>query len=175
MWPLKISAADFFTGLGMIIGMSKTWEAVLTEPLAEERKLEEKFAALKDMRARVKALTTRAFKTTKNFGKKMDSISLKPEWRRAFIRGLELGADSIVSVDGELKDESTIRADACFFMWVYWPQIKLLGSTRELADFFASIRQDELSQKNLEKICREIGYSAKARGRPKNLLCSKPK
>lgn len=173
--PPQLTAKDFFRLLGSIIGMSKQWEAVLTAPLPEEQELEKRFPVMTDARLRIRGLTAGAFRTTKKLARTLDRLSLRPEWRRAFYRGLDEGAGEIVGPDDTLNIESKIRTDICYFIWIYWPQVRLLGSARELHDFLRSFRQDDVSEKNLERVCREIGYRAKGRGRPKNLFCARVK
>lgn len=166
----KLSLAETVQGFGALSGMAKTWEAFLNSPTSEMTELEKKYSAATEMRLELKRLTTPSLKVTRRTHRAFEKAPLKPAIRAAYLKGQGEAAESLLDEAGELKDDSNIRSDVCYFIWLYWPEIRRLSSVRELEKFFAEMRQDTVTKKNLEKICREIGLKFKGKGRPKNLF-----
>jgi hypothetical protein len=155
--------------------MAQTWDAVLTSLPTEEHKLEEKFPALAASRSQIRKLSAPSFKVVERLGKRMSRAAMKPVLRSAYIKGQREGSLQILDDDGNLAMEGSIRAEVCYMIWLYWPQIQFLDSLKDLAVFFREMRQDDVTKKNLEKVSREIGLKLKGKGRPKNLQSNGPK
>jgi len=147
--------------------MAKMWKSVLASPTEDLTELEKIGPALTEMRQTVLKLCGPNFRKIEKAARKIDRALLKPELRLALVNGEQAGAGVILKKDGSYNDDTTVGRATCFFLWLYWPQIKMLQSTRDLELFLQEMRQDDLTRKNLEKICREIGLKFRARGRPK--------
>lgn len=171
----KLSCADVFGAFGALSGMAKTWEAFVNSPSAETIKLEEQIPVAGQMRTQLKQMTKPSVAVIRRLDRNFEKAHLKPAFRAAYMKGQGDAADGMLDETGELRDGSSIRSDICYFIWVYWPEIRLLNSVAQLEKFFADMRQDGVTKKNLEKVCREIGLKFTGRGRPKNLFKRKRK
>ena len=172
--PQKVAAADLVSGFGASAGMSRMWKAVLVQPPKDVADLETRFPEMVEMRNMIGALCSSAFRTIERADRKLKKASFNPSLQLAYIEGERVGAGSILRPDGTLNDDTSIRGDVCYFLWLYWPQNELLSSISDLEKFFAEMRQDSLSRKHLEKICRDVGLKFKNRGRPKKTYLLRP-
>lgn len=168
--PNSVNSVESVQALGSLMGMAKMWDAVLHTPPAEIAGMEAQYVKLPKFRAALEKLSSPSIRKIANAERKVDRVPLKPELQLAYLGGKQAGAASILNKDGTMNDDIEIGPTICYFLWVYWPDIRHLSTTSQLLEFFHQMRQDDVTQKNLEKICREIGLKFKGRGRPKNLF-----
>jgi hypothetical protein len=166
----SVSASDVIGALGGMMGMSKMWGAVLATPPPDVAELEKRFGKLTELRGQLGNMTSPLVRKIAQAEKRVDRVAMKPELQLAYLSGKSEGASSLLNEDGTMNDESAIRSEVCFFLWLYWSEIQRLSTANQLMTFFQQMRQEGVTKKNLEKVCREIGLSFKRRGRPKNLL-----
>ena len=163
----KVTEQELIEAIGAMIGVAKMSKALLTSPTRDLRDIEKIGPSFQISRDTLLRLTAPKFRAVEKRERKLDALALRPELQRALLEGKCAGASALLKSDGSLNDQSTIRETICFFVWLYWPQIKILGSLRELEQFFQDMRQDDVSRKNLEAVCREVGLRFRKRGRPR--------
>lgn len=166
----KFSAKELVEALGAANGMAKSWNAFLSSPSSEMSDLENRFPLVTEMRLQLQSISKPSLTAISRADRKIDSARLKPELWMAYLKGTGEGAAEVLDESGELVSDTTIRQDVCYLIWLYWPDIQRLNSVTDLEKFFRDMRQDDVTRKNLEKICREIRLKFKSRGRPKNLF-----
>jgi hypothetical protein len=52
----------------------------------------------------------------------------------------------------------SMKAELCFWMWLFWPQVEALGSREKVHSWISEMRFVSCSFKLFEKLCQEIGY-----------------
>lgn len=157
--------------LGVFVGAGSMFAAHLNCPDGENAELEKTFPELAQYRAELSALLQPDFELSSKIETAIPSAAIPPTVLNQYRAGQASGAE-LVSLEQPFQ---TIRSEVCYFLWLYWEQVHSLKSLSALMDFLTEFEVGGLTQKNLEKICRQIGLRLKNRGRPKNLLRSKSK
>jgi len=153
--------------IGVLVGLAKTWGGLTANPTPSIQKLEEKAPVLTDMRARLAEISEKNVALGQLAEAHMTKTSLSPSANLDYAKGRLVGVSEVVDDTGEVKGDDSVRATVCFFVWLYWPEVNLLKSVTDLQKFIDEFCPDEVTRKNLEKICREIGLKFRERGRPK--------
>ena len=154
--------------VGALVGMASTWGALLATPSPEIQELEKQQPALSALRARFAEISRPQLALAEKIGELSAKAPFTSLERREFAQGQYVGASEVVDSTGELTDESTVRGDVCFYLWLFWPDLLIFESITDLQKFFDEFSPCDVTRKNLEKICGEIGLRFKGRGRPKN-------
>lgn len=169
--PLRAPDGSISNGpaqLGAMRGMVMAFRAAMENPSANLRQLEEKQPLLAELRASMAKLAEPQVRAAEALGSK---VTEEPKSAHDVVQSTEgevAGARRIVDSDGELREDFLVRVRVCFLLWLYWPELHALESISELHAFLQDFGQDDVSRKNLEKVCAGIGLRFKGRGRPKN-------
>lgn len=155
--------------LGAFLGVAAASEAALGDPsetvAADVRRIPQLGAFLQSMRL----LLQSSWQLAGNIQRAVQNQSMTAKECKSVFMGQAAGADSVLDDNGELDDKRTIKGRICLWLWLYWKEIQRLDSSSELRAFLLSLGQDDVSEKNLQKICVEVGLKFRACGRPKKI------
>jgi len=154
--------------VGALVGMVKSWAASLSIPSEEIQKIEGKVPEFAAVRARLAKISETDVRLGNQVEEAAAKAPLSARERREYAQGQFAGASQVVDEKGELRDDSSGRKEICYFIWLYWDEIRFLRSMTDLMLFFSEFDGENISRKNLEKVCSEIGLKFKGRGRPRN-------
>jgi hypothetical protein len=164
----EASGAEKVSQAGFLVGMARTLGSFLSKPEPAFQKEEKKDPRLTRLRLRIADMAQPHLELASGVERSVSKAELGCREQVAFIKAQDRGAAKIADEAGEPIDNTSIRAEMCFFIWLYWQDLRFIGSIAELRRFLAEVAPATVTGKNLEKICREIGLSFKGRGRPKN-------
>jgi hypothetical protein len=145
----------------------------LAVPSPELQQLETKSPVLSALRARVVEISQPQVALGEKLGESVAKAQLNSRESLDFAKGQYAGASEVVDSSGELREETEVRTVVCFFIWLYWQELRFFNSVTDLEKFFDEFLPGDVTRKNLEKICREIGLRFKSRGRPRNPTAKK--
>ena len=157
--------AEAVAAFGTLVGVAETFEGALTHPEGTASELAARLPQFQGFLSELHRLLQPDAAMLAKVGESIRSNLKKASDRRSYRVGQGIGA-SIVDEHGELVDDSSSRQDICFLLWLYAPDLGALASIRELHQFISTVSPDQITTKNLEKICREIGLKFRRRGRP---------
>ncbi len=152
---------------GVFIGIAKTFAAVMEGTSAEVTELESRYPDLIDFRKEIAALAKPEIEHANNLDQHLARTVLPASDEVLYGKGRHEGSQVIIDGSGNLQHDQTLRAEVCWFLWVYWPEVKFIKSMPELLKFLVEdFQMRTLTLANLTNICGEIELRFKGRGRP---------
>jgi hypothetical protein len=161
-----VQAKDTASQVGVCIGLARTFGAILKGHSTEEQNLEEKHPELTKIREKLDTISEAEMKLGSGLELQVAKENLSPIDQREYGKGRFDGSNLVVDETGGMRDDDTTRAEVCYFIWLYWPELRFLTSRAELLRFLKEFRVEGITMANLSKICREIRFHLKGPGRP---------
>lgn len=153
--------------LGALVGLGKTFASVLDGNAMGDAELEKKHPEYALFRSKVASVITPEIEFSTQIEEKVSGAKLTPEGELLFGKGRYEGSQVVVDESGQYQDDASLRQTVCWFLWLYWPEVKHFKSMPELLAFLVEdFQMKTLTLANLTNICGEIELRFKGRGRP---------
>ena len=151
---------------GALVGLAKTFKAVLSGTGREETELEKNHPEYAAFRTKIAAVVTPEIELGDRINENVAASNLPAEGELLYGKGRYEGSQMVVDKTGQYVENSSIRQYVCWFLWLYWPELRFVKSMPDLLVFLKDFQENDLTIENLTKICRDIDLRFKGRGRP---------
>lgn len=140
---------------GTIAGLAAAGSLSISAPNELEKAEEEKNPYLKEFRNLFKPLAER-MKTAESELDKVQPGLGAPKSPLEVQEYHEGGRKAAEFVSDEA--EMSMKAELCFWLWIFWPDVQAIGSRSKTHERFSEMRFISCSFKLFEKVCQEIGF-----------------